>query len=351
MEYINSTTASPQFTDWETWIGKRKASIVYAILGKVIEVHVFGEEFFGASESQKAHLRKWDREKMDWDGFKRQHLRAAAITIFLDQHTFPHSFFPTLQNLQGQIISLLNPLLPSFYDDDPILSTTHPLNLSLQALLLSAANLAIASRRTPDHIYYFTAAPAPGERFDRYETEMLNPAEMEIAMDIEGVKEMMRKGGIRCVVRVSGWPGLVGYTPVYGDGDNAEGKGKQKGEINNARKEPGILTLHLSNPSIYTILSASPPFSTFSKPPPRNTLRSDLYTRSLCLPIEKKIANAQRNRRIALTAVLLALAGYYANWEWVRRAVGRESWDEIVIRKRGEWLRELRRGGERWVGW
>ena len=68
MEYINSTTASPQLTNWETWIGKRKAAIVYAILGKVIEVHVFGEEFFGASESQKAHLRKWDREKMDWDG-------------------------------------------------------------------------------------------------------------------------------------------------------------------------------------------------------------------------------------------------------------------------------------------
>ncbi|KAI4267024.1 MAG: hypothetical protein LQ337_008559, partial [Flavoplaca oasis] len=67
MEYINSTTASPQLTDWETWIGKRKAAIVYAILGKVIEVHVFGEELFGASESQKAHLRKWDREKMDWD--------------------------------------------------------------------------------------------------------------------------------------------------------------------------------------------------------------------------------------------------------------------------------------------
>ncbi|KAL8864201.1 MAG: hypothetical protein Q9198_010025, partial [Flavoplaca austrocitrina] len=67
MKYINSTTASPQLTDWETWIGKRKAAIVYAILGKVIEVHVLGEEFFGASESQKAHLRKWDREKMDWD--------------------------------------------------------------------------------------------------------------------------------------------------------------------------------------------------------------------------------------------------------------------------------------------
>ena len=181
--------------------------------------------------------------------------------------------------------------------------------------------------------------------------EMLNPAEMEIAMDVKGVKEMMRKGGIKCVVGVSGWPGLVGYTPVYGNGDNAEGKGKQKKEINNARKEPGILTLHLSNPSVYTILSAAPPFSTFSKPPPRNTLRSDLYTRSLCHPIERKVAKAKRNRRIALAAVVLALAGYYGNWEWVRRVVGRESWDEVVIRKRGEWLSELRRGGERWVGW
>lgn len=68
MEYINSTSASPQLTDWETWIEKRKAAIVYAMLGKVIEVHVFGEELYGASESQKALLRKWDRENMDWDG-------------------------------------------------------------------------------------------------------------------------------------------------------------------------------------------------------------------------------------------------------------------------------------------
>ncbi|KAL8875102.1 MAG: hypothetical protein Q9192_009101, partial [Flavoplaca navasiana] len=126
------------------------------------------------------------------------------------------------------------------------------------------------------------------------------------------------------------------------------GKGKDK--MIKARKEAGILTLHLSYPSIYTILSAAPPFSTFSKPPPRNTLRSDLYTRSLCHPIEQQITKAKRNRRIALAAVALALAGYYGNWEWVRRVVGRESWDEIVIRKRGEWLREVRSGGESWVG-
>ncbi|KAL8645088.1 MAG: hypothetical protein Q9226_007457, partial [Calogaya cf. arnoldii] len=48
MEYINSTTASPQLLDWETFLAKKRAAIVYAILGKVIDVHVFAEELFGA---------------------------------------------------------------------------------------------------------------------------------------------------------------------------------------------------------------------------------------------------------------------------------------------------------------
>ncbi|KAI4266142.1 MAG: hypothetical protein L6R38_008931, partial [Xanthoria sp. 2 TBL-2021] len=62
MEYINSTTASPQLTSWETLLQKKRAAIVYSILGKVLDIHVFGEELFGASPEQKYTLRASDRE-------------------------------------------------------------------------------------------------------------------------------------------------------------------------------------------------------------------------------------------------------------------------------------------------
>lgn len=182
---------------------------------------------------------------------------------------------------------------------------------------------------------------------------MLNTVEMQISKGVEGVDQMLRKGGVKCVVGVSGWPGLVGYTPVYSDDEDAAAK-KEKDKVEKAKREPkkqpGIVTLTLSNPSVYTILSAFSPFSTFSKPQPRNTLRSDLYTRSLCHPIQQKIAQLKRNRRLGIAVAVLALAGYYGKWEWVRRMMGRETWEEVVIRRRGEWLRELRRGGQRWIG-
>ena len=68
MEYINSTTASPQLMDWETFLEKKRAEIVYGILGKVLDVHVFGEEMFGATPTQKRLLRSSDRSTMDEDG-------------------------------------------------------------------------------------------------------------------------------------------------------------------------------------------------------------------------------------------------------------------------------------------
>lgn len=71
MEYINATTASPQHTDWETFLQKKRAPVVYAIVGKAIDLHIFGEELFGASPEEKATLRAIDRKYMDHDGKKK----------------------------------------------------------------------------------------------------------------------------------------------------------------------------------------------------------------------------------------------------------------------------------------
>ena len=45
---------------WEHVFNERRAPLVYAVLGKVLEVHVFGHEMFGAAEPQLKTLRTLD---------------------------------------------------------------------------------------------------------------------------------------------------------------------------------------------------------------------------------------------------------------------------------------------------
>lgn len=68
MEYINMTTSCAPTDTWEQTIHYKQAEIAFSILGKVLEVHVFGEELFGASEEQRRELQEKDEEMMDSDG-------------------------------------------------------------------------------------------------------------------------------------------------------------------------------------------------------------------------------------------------------------------------------------------
>lgn len=68
MEYINATTAGPSAGTWERLLSTKRAEIVYSILGKALEVHIFGEELFGASPQQKRKLQMADRDMFDADG-------------------------------------------------------------------------------------------------------------------------------------------------------------------------------------------------------------------------------------------------------------------------------------------
>ncbi|KAL9012880.1 MAG: hypothetical protein Q9173_002391, partial [Seirophora scorigena] len=67
MEYINATTAGPCAGAWERLVSSKRAEIVYSILGKALEVHIFGEELFGAAPQQKRKLQMADREMFDAD--------------------------------------------------------------------------------------------------------------------------------------------------------------------------------------------------------------------------------------------------------------------------------------------
>ncbi|KAL8894944.1 MAG: hypothetical protein Q9207_008359, partial [Kuettlingeria erythrocarpa] len=68
MEYINATIAAPDqgsTTTWEELLHAKRAEVAYCILGKVLEVHVFGEELFGVTPHQKKMLRMADLESFD----------------------------------------------------------------------------------------------------------------------------------------------------------------------------------------------------------------------------------------------------------------------------------------------
>ncbi|KAL8672012.1 MAG: hypothetical protein Q9168_003517 [Polycauliona sp. 1 TL-2023] len=350
MEHINSTTASPQFTDWEGWIEKRKAAIVYTILGKVIDVHIFAEDLFGASEEWKGQLRREDRLSMDEDGFQRQSRRSHTIYNLLSHPDgLPPSLLPALQALQGQLITLLSPLLP------PQASTTtktNPLFASLFALLLNAANLSIAIRRIPNAIIYFTPAPAPGSKYDDQEMAALNSVDLDTARGVDGVNEMLANSRIRAVVGVGGgWPACEGYWPAAAYADDA---GTRKGIMRNTRKqkekkgEPGIGTQLLAKADVWVILEAvDPHLQGFQPMKTRPTLRTDLWDRSqdiLCAPYEKEIARLRTLRYVGFAAAALVAFEYWGMGDRVRNAIlGGWGWEEYMVRKRAMWVRDFRR--------
>ncbi|KAL8932346.1 MAG: hypothetical protein Q9211_006371, partial [Gyalolechia sp. 1 TL-2023] len=67
MEYINSTTSSPHSEVWEQLLQHKRAEIVYSILGKVLEMHVFGKELFGATSQEERLMQAKDYKMRDSD--------------------------------------------------------------------------------------------------------------------------------------------------------------------------------------------------------------------------------------------------------------------------------------------
>ncbi len=67
-EYLNFLVSCPQEQTWERFFNSRRAYLAFAVLGKVLEVHVFGQEMFGATEAQLKVLRSVDLEMMHLDG-------------------------------------------------------------------------------------------------------------------------------------------------------------------------------------------------------------------------------------------------------------------------------------------
>lgn len=68
MEYANWISCCGQKRTWEDVFNEQRPQLVYGILGKMLEVHVFGHEMFGADKAQLRALRELDMELVNSDG-------------------------------------------------------------------------------------------------------------------------------------------------------------------------------------------------------------------------------------------------------------------------------------------
>lgn len=67
IQYINFIASSGR-DSWEDIFVGRRMALVYGVLAKAIEIHVFGEEMFGASDMQRTILRQIDLEMLNLNG-------------------------------------------------------------------------------------------------------------------------------------------------------------------------------------------------------------------------------------------------------------------------------------------
>lgn len=68
MEYANYISVCTDTSTWEDVFDKQRTFLVYSILGKLIDVHIFGHEMFGATDEQLHTLRAADEESIMDDG-------------------------------------------------------------------------------------------------------------------------------------------------------------------------------------------------------------------------------------------------------------------------------------------
>lgn len=231
MEYANWISCCGQKRTWEDVFDEQRALLVYGILGKMLEVHVFGHEMFGADEEQLRELRELDMELVNKDGtsfllfglalfgecqrliylpgFYRQRCRAHRILTFLPfLETPPPGFHHSLTALHASFMELLSPLLPK--------SSPPELQSQLLAILLNAASLSVSMRRERNVVYHWETHPAVGDLFESESMHILNKTEHREEDD-------WRRNTDLEVVTMAGWPSCVAYRP------NADGGKKDDG--------------------------------------------------------------------------------------------------------------------------
>lgn len=107
IQYINYIVSSGK-DKWEDIFVERRIALVYGVLGKAIEIHVFGEEMFGASDRQRITLRGIDLEMRNKNGRRLlQMLEFLSLDIHLaDFHPIHRLHPPKSARLYNQRLPL-----------------------------------------------------------------------------------------------------------------------------------------------------------------------------------------------------------------------------------------------------
>ncbi|KAL9614212.1 MAG: hypothetical protein Q9167_001300 [Letrouitia subvulpina] len=258
VSYINMLTALGVGDTWDEQLQYNRIKIAYSVLGKVLEMHVFGHEMFGASELQVEALRRGDADALESDGFSRQSARAARINAYLRRspNTLPVDFLSNLQTLHARVRSLLEPLFglrlaarsASRTFPNPATSSSmtrrrfeeEPLSTPLFSILLHAAKLALDIRREEGTVYYLMPSFGKGElhhselaRVYSYSTRSMED------------ERKATKGSI-VAIKASGWGACVAYrkgiSVETGDNDDESGeKGRDRAvsDERNGEKDKG----------------------------------------------------------------------------------------------------------------
>ena len=238
MEYANWISCCGQKRTWEGVFNEQRAMLVYGILGKMLEVHVFGHEMFGGDRNQLRALRELDIELVNGDGtsflpyphvplnvrilicspgFYRQRCRAQKILAWLpNPNTQPPNFHHSLTTLHASFMELLSPLLP--------ISPPRELQPQLLAILIKAATLSLSMRRDRNVVYHWETHPAVGTLFEERSMHILN-------VDEHDEEDDYRRNTDLEVVTMAGWPSCVAYRPNADDSQKGKKKNGQKARL------------------------------------------------------------------------------------------------------------------------
>ncbi|KAI9877475.1 MAG: hypothetical protein M1830_003800 [Pleopsidium flavum] len=236
IDYAGWIAAGGDMEKWRNQFVGWRALLVFGILGKMLEVHVFGHTMFGATSAQLETLEAMDLQLLNVDGFKRTKVRSQMIKTLLDGAIVPPRFNPQVRDLTIRFFTMVLPLIPRSVAADlwiptktsgPFLPTItngtnnnannnrNPFVSTLWSIIDHAAKISLDMRRE-ETIYYVTS-PAKNTIFDDAEMSCLNKSQIKR-------RSNWKEDGEVPLVRIVGFPGIVAYRP----GNGMEG-GEEKG--------------------------------------------------------------------------------------------------------------------------
>ncbi|KAL2039333.1 hypothetical protein N7G274_008001 [Stereocaulon virgatum] len=201
IEYVDYISACTDH-DWLYVFNEQRPKLVFGILGKMLEVHVFGHEMFGATDEQLHKLQEEDFDKRNADAFRRHTARLTTLSkVIFSSSSTPQNIITSLSNLQASFLLLLGPLLPTPQNPPTTLSP------SLSHILHAAAHLSLLTRHQtqPSTLYHFSPHPPIGSPFCPKTMHALNPASVK-------QQNITRRATDTLVVTMTGWPSLTAYT-------------------------------------------------------------------------------------------------------------------------------------------